>query len=587
MRLIEVLVEGIPSTKGVLRYPVQAGFNPWQQKGSFPLRHLVDVISDLFYPTLRQDIPLGPGKSKRVGMTFEARDCVYRLIRDYPQKKLFLSQLQKGTKDQFRELSSEPRFITETLLRSAKVPSRKVFHNFLVFSSVLGEPENSKDPLATIPKDEDQVSRLKGLQDEKENIEKITRLEEELNSLQNELFETEEKLRKLEGPREKLKQAQKDYRPYLKYDREGFLTPEVVAQMKNFPRLEEKYRDTLEDFEARIVAKKDEIQMIPDRPFWQEPTSAIGVTVALVGFVGTSLQRDWMVVWLPVCILGLLAIVGGVWVGLKRLEKLSEARKKMKEIDEERADFEKRHEVESASFQNVCEEVGVSDFEELEAVLESREIYKKNLEDATREWKEVSTEVPEKSLQERKAQIEDQVQGIESRLADIPPVSMDPNSIDREISQIQMLLRADQGQVGLDEETTPTSSEIQTLLFCLSQTLNMTPGLLLRRVKAGMVANLMTITGKKILDAQIQGDQIKGFVRSDRTVVPWEGLEGQTQREVRFAIHFTYWQMLASQNEFPLILDMIQEERESSFSRMILSAARHLAKKSQVLLLCS
>src|SRR5438045_1415422 len=117
MKLLEILVDGVPATQGVLQYRFESGLNPWKQKGSFPLHTLIEVFHTLVYPLSHEKDPLGPGKCKRAGITFEARDTVFRLVRDFSAKKLQLSQLEPGGEDRFRELSHESRFIIETLNR--------------------------------------------------------------------------------------------------------------------------------------------------------------------------------------------------------------------------------------------------------------------------------------------------------------------------------------------------------------------------------------------------------------------------------------------------------------------------------------
>lgn len=590
MHLIEVVVEGIPGTHGVLKYPLESGLNAWKQKGTVRLETIVALIESLLYPASDSGAPLGPGRAKMAGVTFNAGGTVYRLIRDYSGKSLKFSQLQAGSKNQFRDLSTDSRFITTTLTRAAKLPSRRVFRSLLVSRPgiVSHEKETHREKEPVHQNGGDPRQRLSILKREKEGIETIRTLETENDGLQNRVFEIEDQLRRLDEPQRQVEQVRNDYEPFRVFDTPDLVTPQILKRLKNYPGLADKRVSDLQALEEKIQEWDAELTLIPVRPFWQEVPAYAGVGFAVLCFISASFLRNWKGLLLLAATAGLGVFVWGIFQGLKREERAAGLRKTLRGMEGEKAGIEKRFEIETAMVKKFCDAVKINDTKEIEDMLSRWETMKTELKRAEEEFDRVSKEIPQESLRQELAGVRSKLKDVEGKLRETPNASVDPVAMDREIRDLEATLAnpsatiAEEPPRDMGEE-----NEVQRLLTHASEFLDRPVVDILGQAASAISANLATLTAKRIAKIEVRGNEILGFRQADGNLLSWGAADPQTQSTLLFGIQFTLWQMMPPERALPVVVDLNQSPVSEATQKLMLAAAQYLAKKSQVLALLS
>ncbi len=588
MHLVEVVVEGIPGTNGVLKYPFEAGLNAWKQKGTVRLETISALIESLLYPNSDSGSPLGPGRAKMAGMTFNAGGVVYRLIRDYSGKTIRFSQLQPGSKNQFRDLSTDSRFITTTLTRAAKLPSRRVYSSFLIARP--GKVQQEKGSIveaAPISMNEfDPGARLEILKRERASIETVRKLESENDALQNRQFEIEDQLRQLDEPRNRLEQVKAEYEPLRVFDTHGLVTPQILKRLKNYPGLADKKAADLQALEEKAKDWDAELTLMPMRPFWQEVPAFIGIGVALVSFILASFYRKLLALLLGGAGVGLGVFIWGIFQGLKREERAGMLRKNLRGIDAEKAGVEKRFDIESGMVKKFCDSVNVQDTKEIEEMLSRWEELKGELKKAEEEFATVEKRIPAEELRKEHQEIREKQKKVEEELRGIPNASVDPVSLDREIRDLEATVAHGSVEHHVQvSELTSDDDEIQRLFIHASELLDRPTGEILRQASSAISANLATMTGKRMMGIESKGDQVTGFRTSDGSVISWAAADPQMRMALHFGIQFTLWQMIPQERMLPVVLELSQSPAVESTQKLMLAAAGYLAKKSQILAL--
>ena len=585
MRLIELLLEGAPGTAGVAKFPFQPGLNPWKQKGPFRLGVLVDVLATLFYPSLGQSDPLGPGKIRRAGVTFEVKGTVYRLVRDFVSRRLFLSQLEPGTTNAFRDLSTETRFITEALTRSAKIPSHAVFRELLVAQPGRADLEK---PDASIVSEEpaysDPGKRLADLKTERDSLKQGIALEERVDELHGRLFKIEEQLARLESPRAALQTALTEYEPYKVYDAPGVVTPQLVSKLKEYPDAINRKEEEIKDLEEKARQWTVALARLSDRPIWSEPIAIGGTAAALAGIVVMNVCRSWMPFTVTLLTIGAILVAGlGLYRGFKRVERFRELHGKLQGAEAEKAGVEKRFEIEATAVKKLFAAVRENDVVEIEKALARREAVRATVDVARKDLEEIETDVGEASLADEKGRLRKEISETQKRLSDTPPASMDPVTLDRQIKELER-------RSGMRPEATVTAStastdEINRLVALTAETLAVSVPDLLSRVQQGLAVNISAMTEQRFRGIQVRDGRITGFRDASGSGVSWDEADPVTRAELRFAAQFTFWQVLATQRSLPLFLDLLSYPAPESLTKYSISAARHVARRAQMIVL--
>ncbi len=598
MRFIELTIEGVPGTRAALRFPFDSNLNVLQQKGTLRLTTVIDLIQSLLFPTLGKSNTLGPAKSQKANLVFEARGNVYRVERDYIKAQIFLFQLEQGSKDSFRELSKEFRYIKTTLERSLKMPTQRIFRSLLVsrISETLDKEEPTfrlKDsPLTQAQSDpvhEDPHVRLAGLKEDLRNSILLSDLGASLDELQSSLFKVEEQLNRFKEPKRKLKEIEDEYEPYKVFDNPGVITSQTISKLKSYENLKEKKEQDLLNLEERSSQAAKELSVIPLRPVIREPIAIIGTVLTLGGFIGASFLREYGWAFsssLLIFILGLFVIGSGLLKGMKREQKIAALRKQLTGMNAEKAGIEKRFEIENTVVKNLFETIGNNDPLEIQESMARRKALLTERELVEQELTSLEKKSPFQDLILNKEKLQSEIVAIESRLADIPPLSIDSNALEREIAELEVQLQEKTRVLpnipSLREEE---DSDVTALLDLTSQVMDRTRLEVLKALKQGASKNISVLTLNKFEGIEVQGEKIVAF-RTPSGVAKWETLDTITKATLLFAIQFTCWQLLVSSNSIlPLFLDMVSSQRPELLSKMVLQAAQVLARKTQVLVL--
>ncbi|MFH1016751.1 MAG: hypothetical protein V1798_01055 [Pseudomonadota bacterium] len=588
MRLIEVLLEGVPATKGVMQYRFEPGLNPWKQKGTFPIATIVDVVESLLYPATRERETLGPAKSRRAGMTFQARDITYRLVRDFASKKTVLSQLLPGSQDQFRELSSEPRFIAETLTRAVRIPGHRVFRTLLVAcpGKIGADPSPAtranKEPPTLVSREE----RLWALRAEQENLQRIERIEGRIDELQAGIFRVDEELLKLTGPREETARIEREYSEYQVLDREGLITPQTLARLKGAGALVEKRAQDLRALEEKAQEWTQELVGIPERAWWKEPLAWGGAILAVGSFVASTVGRAWLATWMLLSVSGILSVAAGYLRNFRTAERIKGSRAKIKSLDAEKAGIEKRFEIESATVKNLCSVVGERDPQEILAKVERWRELREQRTNAHAALRITEKRVPEEALRREREHLADEAARLEQEQAQISPSSMDPNLLDQEIRELGAVVdKAEPSLVSMKTAESGGGDPMYALLEAAAEAVEQKPLEVLAQCQKAMDANLLAITDRKFIGIQVQGSGFCALVAASGIPVLWPELDSHQKALSHFCVQFTLWQLLAGLRPMPFVVDLVSAPTDAVTVKVTLSAARHLAKKAQVVVL--
>ncbi len=588
MRLIEVLLEGVPSAKGVMQYRFEPGLNPWKQKGTFAITTIVDVVESLLYPVTRENEPLGPARSRRAGMTFEARNATYRLVRDFSSKRTVLSQLLPGPEEQFRELSSELRFITETLSRSIRIPSRRVFRSLYVacpgkFRVETARMSEFSEHFSMPP---DPQGRLRALRAERENFRRTENAGTRIDELQTEVFRIDEELRKLMAPREEARRIEREYETYRVFDREGLITPQVLAKLDAAGSLVEKRAQDLRALEEKAQQWTAELTGKSERPWWKEPLVWGGFLVTLASLIAATQDQSWLGTWVPLSVAGILSAGLGGLKNFKRAERIRETRAKIKNLDVEKAGIEKRFEIESATVKNVCTVVGEKNPQEILAMVERWKDLSKERKMARERLRETEERVPEEKLRRERDHLAESVSRLEEEQAQVPPSSVDPNFLDRKIQELEGVVeKAEPSLVSMKTAESGAADPIYALLEAAGEAAGKKTLELLALCQKAIDANLVSATGRKFTGIQITGSGFSSLIPVSGVPVSWPELDAPQQALAHFCVQFTLWQLLASLRPMPFVVDLVSAPADDATTKITLSASRYLAKKAQVVVL--
>lgn len=603
MRFIELTVVGVPGTQGVIRLPMEQGLTVWKPKGTFRLESVVDLLADLLYPAPMRSHLLGPGKAEQASLTVEARGTTYRIARDYARGTTQLLQIEPGTASSLKEVSRELQYVRETLLRSAQLPPQRVFKSLLVsrLADSLALEEQSgisaKGDVAGLDPSTAVVGlhdRLAGLRDECKTLTRIEELNAKLDEHQANAFQIDEQLLRLEGPRQRLADVEREYEEYQVFDGEGVLTPQVVPKLKAYTGHREKRTDDLTAMDERSVEMDSDLAQISDRPFWRETPIFVGAILTPAAFVAVGFVRDskWLSGLFWLCFFsGLGLLIYGFFSGRARLEKRASLGKEMSGLETERAGIEKRFQIETSVCQKFFDSVGNEDAEELLGMLERHARLSEQRKTEKEEWQKLSQEVPEEKLTEGRKNAQEEISRIEGKLAELPPVTGDLTSVKREIVRLEEEVQpeAEEGsQISSVSQLKLDSLDDPNRLIRLSAELtHRSERDVLMRAEKGLQLNLAKISGGRLRRMDIQQGQILGFEDMDGVRNSWGTLDREMKAAVLFSLQFTFWQVGCTGEEGkPVILDLLGSDLSvGELQKTSLQAAEFLAKKTQVLVL--
>jgi len=594
VKLIELILQGVPGTQGVLRYPFQPGLNPWKQKGDlFRLEALVDVVASLFYPSQNQSTPLGPGKAQRAGITFEARGTTYRLTRDYVSKTLNLAQLDQGTKDHFTEISKDPHFILATLARAAQIPSQRVFRSLLVArhgASSSEEQQKWQSAERHLAKERafeapDPQARLAELRAEQGQIRTIHEREAKIDELQALVFQIEDQLRRFEEPTAHLKKIMEEYEAYAVFDAPGVLTPQVIQKLDRYAKVQEQRGTDLQTLEEKSKEWTEQLNGTPNRPPWNEPVAIGGVVAALIAFIGATFFRPWLWPLLAVFVLGLGAMSWGLWEGLRRKEKIRSLMQQIRGLDAEKAGIDKRFEIETGPVRKLLETVRIKDAHDVSDMLMRRKELQMQRKAVEVELAAAETTTPREKLMEEKDKHLKEIAAIQATLQNLPPASVDPNALEKEIRDLEATLASDTVPPQYEQPSTPASDDVNRLVVLAAELFDCPVAGLLRRVQQGVAANLTILTDKRFAGIEVAHGKLTAFQTSDGKLVAWPAVDPSAKAALLFAVQFTLWQLLAAERPLPLFLDLISGRQHEKLCALSLRAAQHVARQTQVVVL--
>lgn len=598
MRFIELIAQGVPGAKEALRFPFQPGLNVLNQRETFKLKTIYELLINLLYPTPKQTNTLGPGKIRRAELVLETRKEIFRISRDFANSTIQLSQLEPGSRSSFRELSSDLQFARETLARAAKLPSPRIFQTLLVsqlddtlpsdsgFSRASSAPRAQTNKMKSAP---DILNRIEGLKKELERYHVINKLGMETDELHARVFEIEDQLRRFEGPKDKLEDLNKEYEPYAFLDEPGLITPQIKPKLQAYNDNCQRRAEELTQLEEKSTEWASRLVLLRDHPWWRETLGLVGAGLFLVGFIATGFLRsiDWAFTLSLLFSVMALGVTGwGFYQGLRRKEKIAELKGQILSVDSEKAGIEKRFEIETVVVRQLFEKVHCQDPDEILRLIKERAELSRQRKDVEDKVQSLRKEIPEEDLRKERASLQEKISKIGAQLSEMPPPSLDPNSIKKEIARLESELK----NVDAFEEIHAVSSEddeVNQLVSHAAEVMDQPVFDIVNRIHRGLGANLVKFSGQQFNAVELRGERIAAFRFTNARSLKWIQADSATRAMLLFAVQFTLWQFLLTQKSYPFILDLVTNPKSHTLFQVCLQAAKYVAQKTQVLVFSS
>lgn len=644
MDIIELAIQGIRKFNSALRFTIKDGYNVFfgpSECGKTTLFEIVLAILDKKFSEEKTKtfIPWDAvGSPSRAGLVFKVGSDTLRIVKDFSNLTTILSRATGEGK--YEPLSREVDWIHDHLTSTLGLPAGEILKDLLLSSSIEYEgPLSIVQPVvATLDEsslsgsdellqnndngyelsekiyyssgnydEEDAIKkRIEQLQDELTLVEQIDQIQFQVDGLQSQVFEIENKLKEIKVIDEKIAGIDKELDKLKAVEN---MPAGIDSKVKSLKEQEEAKNKELLTLQKELQYAKQELNKLTGTPFYKEKTFIAGVSTAIpfliAQFVLTIVTENPIVsaitkilplIWLS----GWGLLLYTAWNEISRRDKEKKAQKRLKDAQERIKTVEKKYEVEAALLKNLLQQAQLSSSEDLLDAIEKIKMLKEEKKQLEDEKKTLRAKYNLDELLNKKKELENKIKENEKRLLEAGGFSNDPNEIRKEIERLTATLspqkRKKEQPVEKKKQSTKKSAEHLSISLPartespLFHILNLTADSmkkssteLLGIAEESLNKNLTQLSSGMYTALRLRENNEVFSVTKDGKELQWKELSPSSKEAIYFGLKFTMLEKIIEFNPLPIILDepfiFSDEMRVIEFAKLL----RKLSEKTKII----
>jgi len=477
---------------------------------------------------------------------------------------------------------------------------------------------------------EEREMKLKELREELKTAEVVDELQYEIDGLQHNLFDLESKRKSTEQFDEFIEAAKEQLEKYPAFARLPQNMDERLDRYNGLHAMQAKEVEAVDNEALEFEDELNALALYP--PLWnQQPfqAGAIGLGVGILLFAATPfLDMSWLrLLGAVVSCAGVVGMVLNAFSHVSRTSRLHELQAKMEELEEKKSQIIKRFEVEMGVINKLMNDTDSDSIDELKNKLQKYRELDERCRAAREKKKKLVKDVDLEKLAREEAELKDKIEKLEEKLRGYPPLSMDINTMRKEIKRLEKVIRATNPNSPLLKEAEPekkgagldvpevgapspadsrgdssgtrvlrrktlhphtASQTYEQLIQASAKLLQTERNKLIRHVQDRLNLYIQAFFNKRYREVRIEPDG--SIALKDASAGRWVDFENLTPaaRDTAYlALQITLLELAIQRKSLPVILDNPIGRLDETAAIIAAKALKRVSERSQVILLCS
>lgn len=644
MRLLELVIQGVPGSPAQKRIPVGQGVSALVP-GAAGALSLVRLVRFVLYDESvepPQDLRLPGAEAARAAVTVQdPGGAVYRVVRDLVSGAAQLLRYEAAGR-RFELVSSRPAEIGQYLRAQARVPGEDVLRDLFTFSRTdlpsrqprrPAEPEPASRPFGGLPGAgarratpaptglgghaawqelmeggdapgdaavyahlslEEKRAKVAELEALKATLDEVDRVQFHLDGLQAKIFELDEGLKRVGGLEGEVQGLEAQLAAFGDL---GGLPEDFEDRVKEYAFLQDRLSKTLSRIEGERDTLGERLALAPEAP-WKNRILLGGLGAAVVA-TGLAIGVDglrWLALVNPFG-LGAAAFVLFEWIGSR--ERHAEDAGRHTTLEERARDAQRRFEVETSVVRKVMKDLGVDAPEKILERYAARSAAAARLDEARGRLEKAKAETDYDAVRGERARIAAEIEATEARLASASMGGQDARDLQRDIDGLRAAIaRAERGEPepepdppAVAEPTAPAAEAgapegppdpTPILLDRLGDVFHAPGEERFEGMAPRLGQYLAALTDRAFAGAALKG---RGLVlqRTSGESVPWDALDLPTRDRVYRALRLAFAEAALAAEPQPLLFDGFFADLPAAQRPLVRKMLHFLGARTQVL----
>ena len=521
-------------------------FNPgWNEVDAYPAQFSLsfqEILQAVFYnATLPQ---LKHSEHIKLGVICEQGNSVFRLFKAGKKNTVFEALNAQSDAD-------------------LQLPKRALFERVFIW------------PWSEVGVQKHESSEYRQLKQEWQTHKTIQSLDAELNEAQLQLFEVDERLQQCSKLRVQLEKVEKKYAEYQFLDQPDFAEDHLRSQLKHYPAQANAKQDALCKLEDELLDIEDEIQLLPNDPWWRQPESLAGVILGVAGFIGASFFREvreifW--VMLLLCILGAVILGVGFFLGHQRRTRVRGKQLQIRDLQRQMSKVEEVFLLDTQEVQHLFDVLNTTDAQDALEVLNHKGETVSKKQKLEQQLRQLQTQCSEQALLNEKQSLEDKITEIEHKQKTLTIPVSDP------IQVYQDLMKFEQDQ-HMPSET------LAEFLTAITELLQQDTTVILSQCAQQIRTALKYFTDHHVLKAQFDQQFDIYAVETQQGLQDFAALNSDQQTQTVLAIRCAVLSFALQYYALPLILIQPSVSEFGHKFKQLCTQYRFFPEQTQVIML--
>ena len=595
MIVLELISQGLPETEQPTKIKFKEGLNVVTVKHAQSAELIRGMMLSMFFGPTKIIRDAATQQNVRCGMIIRADNMTLQLMRDFSNNQVKLTEY-KEDQNKFIELSSQQEFVDQLFNSRLKLPTIDTYLDIFCpggehFVKTTSHQVPSSIDLSQLDEDSeepvDKTERLRNLKKQLVSIEQVEQFENQMTDLQQEVFNKEDVIRQVKSKQEQYEALEQEVSAAMNSSHDIEIPADVESKINNYLNMEKEKLAKLEELDRKADRVISELAAIPLRSIHHNPLFIGGITGFVLGTVGAIFMPSLRLVATSLIVVAIGTVAYTFFKQISHQEKHRKKQREMDQLDRERKSLEKKYDVEMSDVSHLMARLQVSDPNEILALAGEQQDHRSKLKQTKKELDVLKKQVDYDSAVDELKILNQRTEELQKKMAQLNTGGFDPQSVRREIEEIENQLSGNESHVSFSDSSANISTGgdcINETIMRASQLLKLTPQKLLESIGAGIETNLMTISNRQLSDPVIKDGKILALStgKAGKTIAI-NDLDDQQSAFLRFGTQFTLLQVLGK-NGFPLpVFSLDFPDNLQDVLSVVEKAWKHLAQSTQVI----
>jgi Mg2+ and Co2+ transporter CorA len=569
--------------------------------------HILEIIVSLLYaPTSSIQKQLeNPLEKLRGGITFKIGDETLRLVKDFNNHTISLSQFKKE-QNNFVEISREEKFILQLLQTRHKLPSPMHYQSLFCvggekyqerlsqYGGVKSEHSKTGQEYfgvldeSSSGSESDRLKRLSELKKQLQQLEQIQSLEDKLDDLQRQSFEKEEVLTRFKEKENSIQGLEKQFHSTLQGTQNIAIPDDIKIKIEKYTKAGKDRTNDLNKLENKAEKLTQELLQQSVQPIQKNMFIIGGLATFLLATILTVKLSHIRHLLLPGIVIAIGVVAYGFFHQLSRQEKHRRLKQQLDQLDHEKKSLEKKYEIEMSVVLHLMKRLQVKDPNDILEIIQEREQAGNSLKAAKDDIANLKKSLNIEQVQQEHQKLQLETNEVRKKMERFTGANFDPLAIRQEIEALEssMGVAHHSAAVSTPMQSDPLGDPLQKLVTDSSALLKISPNDLLQKIKTGLETNLVAISSRKLAEPVYVNGKISGVTTGKGgKVINIHELPAAELFFLYFALQFTLLQVLnQNANPLPIIWADLPSVANDALS-IIYKAFKHLSGMTQIICL--